>query len=84
MPAEHFRLLILRMPDRVHAEFTKNERLLAREILQSQQIALEIPLIVEVNIETAKVGILRQQIFGRRIGSIGEQSIRIDAAPDAN
>src|SRR5262249_7104345 len=60
MPAEHFGLLILRMPNRVHAEFTKDERLLATKILQPQQIALEIRLIVEVHIKTAKVGVLRQ------------------------
>ena len=34
MPAEHFGLLLLRMADRVHAEFTQDERLLAGEILQ--------------------------------------------------
>jgi len=34
VPAEHFGLLLLRVADRVHAEFTENKRMLAREILQ--------------------------------------------------
>ena len=46
--------------------------MLAREILQSQEITFEITLIVEVNIETAKIGILRQQIFRRRVRGIGK------------
>ena len=33
VPAEHFGLLVLGMPDRVHAEFTEDERMLAGEIL---------------------------------------------------
>ena len=38
MPAEHFRLLVLRMSDGVHAEFAKDKWTLARKILQPQQI----------------------------------------------
>src|ERR1700745_2041841 len=34
MPAKHFGLLLLRVPNRVHAEFTQNKRMLASEILQ--------------------------------------------------
>src|SRR6266404_832557 len=70
MPPEHVGLLVLRMPDCVHAEFPEDKRMLASEILQSEQVAFEIALIVKVNIETAKIGILRQQIFGRRISGI--------------
>src|SRR5215831_7397238 len=36
VPAKHFRLLLLRMPDRVHAEFAQDKRMLASEILQPQ------------------------------------------------
>src|SRR5205814_6717097 len=62
VPAEHFGLFVLRMPDRVHTEFTEDERMLAGEILQPQQIPFEIALIVKVNVETGKIGILREQI----------------------
>src|ERR671931_438502 len=72
------------MPDRVHAEFPEDQWMLAREILQSQQITFEIALVVKVNIETAKIGILRQQVLGRRVSGIGKESIWIDTASDPN
>ena len=72
------------MPDRVHAEFPQNKRMLAREILQSQQVTFEVTLIVKVNVETAKIGILRQQIFRRRVRGIGKKGIRIDCTADPN
>ena len=34
VPAEHFSLLFLRMPDRVHAEFPEDKRALFSQILQ--------------------------------------------------
>src|SRR5437762_7705686 len=70
------------MPDRVHAEFPQNKRMLACEILQSQEVTFEVTLIVKVNVETAKIGILRQQIFRRRIRGIGKEGIRIDGTSD--
>ena len=82
MPGEHVGLLVLRMSDGVHAEFAKDKRTLACKILQPQQIALELVLVVEVNIETAKIGVLWQQIFGRRIGGVGKEGSRIDRAAD--
>src|SRR5215831_5461896 len=36
VPAEHLRLLLLRMPDRVHTEFTENKGMAGGEILQSR------------------------------------------------
>ena len=55
MPAEHFGLFLLRMPDCVHAEFAQDKRMLAGEILQPQQVTLEILLVVKVNIKTTKI-----------------------------
>ena len=49
------------MPDRVHAEFTEDERMLAGEILQAQQVAFEIALVVKINVEARKIGILRSR-----------------------
>jgi len=72
------------MPDRVHSEFPQNKRMLAREILQSQQVTFEVTLIVKVNVETAKIGILRQQIFRRWVCGIGKEGIRIDSTAYAN
>src|SRR6266567_7829122 len=72
------------MPDRVHAEFPQNERMLACKILQSQQVTFEVTLIVKVNVETAKIGILRQQIFRRWVCGIGKEGIRIDSTAYAN
>src|SRR6266487_6963009 len=46
VPAEHFGLLVLRMPDRDHAELTEDKRMFAGEILQPQQVPLEIGMIV--------------------------------------
>src|SRR5437667_9222198 len=84
VPTEHFGLFVLRMPDGVHAEFAQDEGMLAGEILQPQQVTLEILLVVKVNIKTTKIGILWQQIFGRRIRGVGKERITIDCAPDAN
>src|SRR5436190_11445624 len=84
MPTQHFGLFILRMPDRVHAKFPQDKRMLASEILQPQQVTLEIALVVKINIKTAKIGILRQQVFGWRISGIGKQGMRIDRAPELN
>src|SRR5439155_20784470 len=70
VPTEHFGMLVLRMPDRVHAEFNNNKRMFTGEILQPQQVTFEIALIVKVNVETGKIGILREQIFGGRIRRI--------------
>src|SRR6267154_3809330 len=84
MPTEHFGLLLLRMPDGVHAEFAQDKRMLAGEILQPQQIALEILLVMKVNIKATKIGVLRQQIFGWWIRCIGKKGIRIDRASYAN
>src|SRR5215475_4604189 len=61
VPAEHFGLLLLRMPDRVHAEFAQDKRMFAGEILQPQQVTFEIALVVKVNVEARKIGILRKQ-----------------------
>ena len=70
------------MPDRVHPEFPQDKRMFTSEILEPQQVPLEIALVMEVNVKTTKISILRQQIFGRGIRRIGKESIRIDSASD--
>ena len=72
------------MPDGIHAEFPQDKRTFARKVLKSQQVAFEIALIVKVNVETAKIGILRKQIFSGRVSSIGKERIRINSTPDPN
>src|SRR5438093_12640745 len=84
VPTEHFGLFVLRMSDGVHAEFAQDKRMLAGEILQPQQVTLEILLVVEIDVKTTKIGILRQQIFGWRIRCVGKKGIRINRASDAN
>src|SRR5947207_4069313 len=84
MPTQHFGLFILRMPDRVHAEFPQDKRMLASEILQPQQVTLEIRLVVKINIKTRKIVILRQQVFGWRISGIVKEGIRINRASEPN
>src|SRR5689334_23943781 len=37
MPAQHFRLFLLGVPDRVHPEFAKDKRALFGEILQDRK-----------------------------------------------
>src|ERR1044072_2417474 len=66
------------MPDGVHAELPQNERMLTREILQTQQVTFEVTLIVKVNVKTAKIGILRQQILGGRVSGVRKKRLRID------
>src|SRR5919106_4410366 len=82
VPTEHFGLFLLRMPEGVHAEFAKNQRPFFRQILQPQQVALKIRLIVQVNVETAKVDVLGKEIFGWRISRVGKKRGRIKRPPD--
>ena len=72
------------MADRVHAELAQDERPVFREILQAQQVALEVALIVQVNIEAGEIDVLRQEKFRRRIARVGKKNVRIGFAPDAD
>ena len=67
MPAEHFGLFILAMPDRIHAELAQHEWPIFGQILQAQQVTLELALVVQVNVEAKEIDILREEKFGRRI-----------------
>ena len=51
MPAEHFGLFVLGMPDGIHAELAQNERPIFGQILQAQQVPLELALVVQVNVK---------------------------------
>src|ERR1700693_1812718 len=84
VPAEHFRLLFLRMANCVHTELPQNERTLAGEILQAQKVMFEIALVVEVDVEAEKIDVLRQQIFGRRKSRVGKENTGIFRASDPN
>src|SRR3954470_22475380 len=48
MPAEHFRLLVFGMTDGVHPEFAEDERPVFGQVLQAQQIAFKIALVMQV------------------------------------
>src|SRR5436853_5188417 len=72
------------MADRVHTKLAKDERAFAGQILQAQQIPLEIALVVQINIEAAKIDILRKEVLGRRIRRVRKQHIRIESASDPN
>ena len=72
------------MADRVHAELTENKRPLFRQVLQPQKVALEIALVMQVDVEAIKIQVLRQQKFGRRISGVGVKDIRIDLPSDAH
>src|SRR3977135_1395104 len=72
MPAEHFGLLILSVPDRVHPEFAQDERTIFGQILQTEEIALEIALLVQVNVKAKKIDFLREQKFCWRISGVGK------------
>ena len=72
VPAQHFGLLILAVPDRVHPEFAKDERTFFGEILKTKEIALEIALLMQVNVEAKKIDVLRKQKFCRRISGVGK------------
>ena len=84
VPAKHFRLLVLRMADRVHAELAEDQRTFLGEILQPQKVTLEVALIMEINVEAKKIDVLRQQIFRRRKRRVGKENVRIDRAADAD
>ena len=72
------------MPDRIHAEFTKDERLVVSQILKARQVAVEIILPVQVDIECHEVAVLRQEILGGGIAGVGEKRARILLAADVD
>ena len=72
------------MADRIHAEFAQHERPIFREILQAKQVALEVALVVQVNVEAEEIDVLRKEKFRRRITRVGKENVRIGLAPDAN
>src|SRR2546423_4583292 len=72
MPAEHFGLLILAVPDRVHPEFAQDERTIFGQILQAEKVTLEIALLMQVNIKAKKIEVLPEQEFCRPISSVGK------------
>src|SRR5437016_4115167 len=72
MPAQHFGLLILAVPDRVHPEFAQDERTIFGQILQTEEITLEIALLVQVNVKAKKIDVLWEKEFCRRISSVGK------------
>src|SRR6478672_12045014 len=72
VPAEHLGLLVLRMADRVHSEFPKDERTIFGKILETEQVALERVLVVQVNVEAGEVAILRQKEFRWRKAGVGK------------
>src|SRR5438034_9665085 len=67
MPAQHFGLLVLAVPDRVHPEFAKDERTIFDQILQTKEIAIEIALLMKIIVIIKKIDVFREQEFFRRI-----------------
>src|SRR5438477_4088843 len=84
MPTQHICLFVLTVPDRVHPKFAKNKRMLLGEILQAEQITLEIALVMQVNVKTKEIDVLRQQKFGRRIGRVRKQRPWIQVSTDVD
>src|SRR5436190_3937269 len=84
MPAEHLGLLLLGMAYRVHAEFTQDEGPILGEILQAKEVALEVPLVVKINVKAGEIAVLRKEEFRRRIARVGKKHVWIDLAPDSN
>src|ERR1700736_3496834 len=84
MPGKQLGLLILRMSDGVHPKFAEDQRPFFGQILQPQKVTFELELAVQVNVETEKIHVLRQQILGRRIGCVGEQRRRIDGLANSD
>ncbi len=82
VPAEHFGLLLLGVANGVHAEFAEDERLVVGEILQAGEVAVEVVLAVQVDIEGDEVAVLREEVFGGRVARVGEQGAGIGLASD--
>src|SRR5205807_9780289 len=49
-----------------------------------QQVALEVVLIMQINVEAREVAVLREEKLRRRITGVGEENIWIALAADAN
>ena len=84
MPAQHLGLLLFGVANRVHPEFAKDERLVIGEVLQAREVAVEIVLAVEIDIESDEVAVLREQVFRWRVARVGEQGLGIGFAADVD
>ena len=60
MPAQHLCLVVLGVADGVHAELAKEQGFLLGQVLQAREIALEIRLAMEVNVESGEVRVLAE------------------------
>src|SRR5947207_14228995 len=59
MPAQHFGLVVLAVPDRLHPEFAEDDRTGFDEILQPKEMTLEIELLMQVRGKTDEQVVVR-------------------------
>ena len=84
MQFEQIRLLLLGMPDGVHAELPQHQGAVFGEILQTRQVSPEVRPAVEVDIVGKKIRLFGKKIFrGRKVG-IGSQRPGILVLHNAN
>ena len=70
---EKLGLFLLGMADGIHPKFAKDQRLVAREVLQAAEIIDEVFFAMEIDVVTVEIDLAGQQIFrGRKVGVGGE------------
>jgi hypothetical protein len=70
------------VPERVHPELAQQQRSIAHQVLQPEQVTPERPGVVQVDVEGREVQERQVEVLGRRIVGVGDQAIGIDLLAD--
>ncbi len=77
MTGEETGLLRLAVPQRVHAQLAQQQRLIADEVLQPEQVTVERFAVVQVDVEGREVEGREVQVLGGRVAGVGDQAVRV-------
>src|SRR5262249_45933272 len=75
-------LLRFAVPERVHAELAEDERLVADQVLQAEQVTAERLGVVEVDVEGDEVQEGDVQVLRGRVAGVGDEALRVGLFAD--
>jgi len=84
VPIEDGGLHFLALADGVEAEFAHDQGLVAGEVLEAGEVALEVELAFEVDVEGVEVDVGREEILGGRVAGVGVERAGIGLAGDVD
>ncbi len=82
MAGKKLGLFVLAVTKRVHAQLAQEQRAIAHEVLQTEQITLERLGVMEIDVEGGEVEKRKIEVLRRGIVGVGDQALRIDLLDD--